>query len=277
MTGEPLPPQVSGRGGQGRAQTNAAAKRAFGGLTGQSSHHGFLGGGEAGLVAGVQHGSGRLQADFVDGERVELGGFDDRHLLRNGDDQESGARRIAQEAENAPSVRADRPHPYRVRGGHRSLEHRETMPGRGCVDDDDVIAWGLAIEALVLVQEDHDFSEDHELLEAGSGGEEAVVDGVAEDAVGDEGNLDHLPDVFVHHAARPEVHDRESIGDLGDARADGWHSEKPRRLGRSVDFDEKRRLPALRGRDRQGGSDQALPDAALAGEEDEAPAQKIVQ
>ena len=137
----------------------------------------------------------------------------------------------------------------------------------------------LVREAGAGLLEHHDLAEDHQLLEAGRGGEEAAVDRALEDAPGEHLELHDVPDVLVHHRGRVEVHGEEAGEDLGlAAAADGRRaSEEPRRLERGRHLDEEDPLAALPGGEGERGADDALAHPALAGEDHEAPREERVE
>jgi hypothetical protein len=227
-------------------------------------------------VARVQHHRRRLHAQLVLRERVELHGFHDGHLLGNGHEDEGGAVAVAQQREHAAGVVADRAYWHRRRGDEGDLEEREAVAGRGGVEDDEVPERPVG-EAGPRVLEHHDLAEDHQLLEPGRGGEEAVVDRAVEDAAREHLELHDVADVLVHHRGRVQVHREEAGEDLGLAPARGRGAEEARRLDRGRHLDQEHPLaPVPRGHG-QGGPHHALSHPALAGEEQHAAGEEGVE
>ncbi len=212
--GELSPPDLAPGGPQRRGERHATLDVALRPLCREAEHLGLVLVGEAALVAGVQDDRRRLHLQLLLREAVELHRLHDRHLLGDGHHDEGGAAGVAEESEQPARVVADGSRGDRGRRDERDLQEGEAVAGGGGVHDEEVPERLLGEAGPRLLQH-HDLAEDHQLLEAGSGREEAAVDRALEDPPGEDLELHDVPDVLVHDRRRVEVHGEQAGEDLG--------------------------------------------------------------
>src|SRR5699024_10184155 len=96
---------------------------------------------EEGPEHAVQDEGADGQHELFTERAVELEGFVRRHVFGEGDEDHPGALWIAEESEGALRLPTQEARRRDVDDDLRDAEHVESVPGRGRVEDDEVVPW----------------------------------------------------------------------------------------------------------------------------------------
>ena len=247
--------------------------KGLGGLgTAERREHGLVLGGEGLGQHPVDDDRAERHRGLLAGPGDELDGLVDRHLLGCGDDVEGGERRAGEDVHHPLRLAPDRTRLHELADGAGGVELGEHVAGGRGVDDHEVPV-GPALDRLADLPAD--LADGEDLLHSRRGIGHEV------EHVGDRPDAPHHGDaqveleVLAQRRLGVQLHREHTRVHLHRVEADRLVLEQVGEVALGVDLDEEDLL-ALLGRDHRGGrGDRALADAALAGDEEQAPVEEV--
>ena len=272
VAGRPRRAVRAARAGAARARVAASARA----TAGQR--------GDAPRAAAPRRAVKRSGVKRVDDDRVELERpgssrsdarsaprLGDRELLgaRDGDDR--GLLRVGERRVDRRALARDRP--AARRGGERArrAEHRDAVPGRGRVDDDEVVGVG-ARRAAVELGELPELADGQQLAHARRRGGEQAEDAAAGEDARRAAARQLVAQVLLERVLGVD-RDVKQAGrelDLLERLAGRRRVERARDVAAARDLGDDRALARARGDEPERRRDRRLADAALAGDDEQA-------
>ena len=198
----------------------------------------------------------------------ELDRLVDGHLFRQRDDDDAGLLAVFEHLPRAIGVAAEDARRHDVDDHLRHAEHVEPVPGRGRVEEDDVVERRAVAPRLGRVKPR--LAEHCPLVEPRGRTEEAPHVAVVEDRFVERPRAEHHHPVLLHRAPGLHVDGPDVVGDGDDLGADGADAEERREALFRVACAAEDALALRRERERERGGHGGLADAAFAGDEEEA-------
>ena len=193
----------------------------------------------------------------------ELEGLVDLHLLGCGHDHHAGLGRIGQDLDHPLHLLAHQTDPDEVGHGDRRGQLPDDVPRGGGVDDDEVVVLFLDLPRQLADRED--------LLHPGRGGGHEVEGAGQRAQSGDQRDLQLEAQVLLEGLLGVHRHGRQVGCDLGGREPELGCAEEVGEVPLGVDLTDQRAFAVPRRQRGQRRGDGGLPDAALAGDEQQPP------